>query len=150
MAENVAMSSADMSLTYVSVYDLTDGCRLTSYVVGIHGDNVDELKEKAKADFPENSIIAIQQTAKEWSEAISGDLRYDPDTQTMVNPPEPTEEEILEQKLNALDAEYESRFSEIDNQIAVAAALGNDDLKSELLAEREELANEYTEKREAL
>lgn len=150
MNEQAVMSSSDMSLTYVSVYDLTDGRRLTSYVIGIHGDTIKELEKRAASDFPDQSIITITQTADEWSAAIAGDLRYDQNTKTMVPPPEPTEEEILEQKLSMLDSEYESQFSEIDNQIAVAAALGNDELKSELLEEREALVNEYTEKREAL
>lgn len=61
--------------------------------------------------------------------------------------PEPTPEELQAQALAALDAEYQSKFNELDEQIVKAAALKNETLQDELIAERAALAEEYTTKR---
>lgn len=54
------------------------------------------------------------------------------------------------EKLAALDAEYESLFGEINNQIILAVAENNEALKAELVTEKAALTTEYTEKRGAL
>ena len=48
------------------------GERLTSFVVGIHGATLQELKEKAKSEYP--SAIQIEQTAVEWQESLNEKL----------------------------------------------------------------------------
>lgn len=42
-------------MQYVFITKLT-GERITSYVVGIHGSSIDELKKKAAADYPEANV----------------------------------------------------------------------------------------------
>ena len=108
-----------------------------------HGKNLDELKEKAAADYPND--YAVPQTAEEYHNGISGDLRWNGDTYT--DPPQPTAEELQAQALASLDSEYQSRFDELDEQIVKAAALKNTELQDELIAERSALAEEYTQKR---
>lgn len=61
--------------------------------------------------------------------------------------PQPTAEELQEAALVALDAEYQSKFDELDGQIMKATALKNTDIQDELIAERTSLIEEYTEKR---
>lgn len=130
---------------YLSIFDKTTGTRKTSYTIlgQVHGNTMDELKQKAAADYPDD--YAVPQTAEEYHNGISGDLRWNGDTYT--DPPQPTAEELQAQALASLDSEYQSRFDELDEQIVKAAALKNTELQDELIAEREALAEEYTQKR---
>lgn len=130
---------------YLSIFDKTTGTRKTSYTIlgQIHGSTMDELKQKASADYPDD--YAVPQTAEEYHNGISGDLRWNGDTYT--DPPQPTAEELQAQALASLDSEYQSRFDELDEQIVKAAALKNTELQDELIAERSALAEEYTQKR---
>lgn len=130
---------------YLSVFDKTTGQRKTSYTLlgEIHGKTMDGLKEKAAADYPDD--YAVEQTVEEYHNVISGDLRWT--GEAYADPPQPTAEELQAQALAALDAEYQVKFDELDDEIVKAAALKNTDLQDELIAEREALAAEYTEKR---
>lgn len=130
---------------YLSIFDKTTGTRKTSYTIlgQIHGSTMDELKQKASADYPDD--YAVPQTAEEYHNGISGDLRWNGDT--YADPPQPTAEELQAQALASLDSEYQSRFDELDEQIVKAAALKNTELQDELIAERSALAEEYTQKR---
>ncbi len=130
---------------YLSIFDKTTGTRKTSYTIlgQIHGSTMDELKQKASADYPDD--YAVPQTAEEYHNGISGDLRWNGDTYT--DPPQPTAEELQAQALASLDSEYQSRFDELDEQIVKAAALKNTELQDELIAERSALTEEYTQKR---
>lgn len=130
---------------YLSIFDKTTGTRKTSYTIlgQVHGSTMDELKQKAAADYPDD--YAVPQTAEEYHNGISGDLRWNGDTYT--DPPQPTAEELQAQALASLDSEYQSRFDELDEQIVKAAALKNTELQDELIAERSALTEEYTQKR---
>ena len=68
------MDSTDTSLQYVSIYNKDTGERETSYVVGIHGDTVDELKALAAKNYPQG--VAIEQDGAAWNEAVQNDLIY--------------------------------------------------------------------------
>lgn len=130
---------------YLSIFDKTTGTRKTSYTIlsQIHGKNLDELKEKAAADYPDD--YAVPQTAEEYHNIISGDLRWNGDA--FIDPPQPTVEELQAAALAKLDSEYQAKFDELDEQIVKAAALKNTELQDELIAERSALAEEYTQKR---
>ena len=130
---------------YLSIFDKTTGIRKTSYTIlgQIHGKNLDELKEKAAADYPDD--YAVPQTAEEYHNVISGDLRWNGDA--FIDPPQPTAEELQAAALAKLDSEYQAKFDELDEQIVKAAALKNTELQDELIAERSALAEEYTQKR---
>ena len=130
---------------YLSIFDKTTGVRKTSLTIlgEIHGQTMEELKEKANKDYPDD--YAVPQTAEEYRNAISGDLRWN--GEAYADPPQPTAEELQAQALAALDSEYQSKFDELDEQIVKAAALKNTTLQDELLTEREALATEYAKKR---
>lgn len=137
------MDSTDKSLQYVSVYNADTGERETSYVVGIHGETVDELKALAAKNYPDG--IAIEQDGAAWNNAVQNDLIYK--AGQLVERPAPTEDEVREQKLAALDSEYSQKISDVETEMAKANAIGDSEYLDDLKAERETLVSEYTTKR---
>lgn len=137
------MDSTDTSLQYVSVYNADTGERETSYVVGIHGETMDELKALAAKNYPEG--VFIEQNGTEWNNAVQNDLIYS--AGQLVQRPAPTEEELREQKLTALDSEYNQKISDVETEMAKANAIGDTEYLAELKEERESLVSEYTTKR---
>lgn len=137
------MDSTDTSLQYLSIYNNDTGERETSYVVGIHGDSMDELKALAAKNYPQG--IAIEQDGAEWNNAVQNDLIYS--AGQLVQRPAPTEDELREQKLAALDSEYSHKISDVETEMAKANAIGDTEYLEELKSERESLVTEYTTKR---
>lgn len=140
------MDSTDTSLQYISVYNADTGERETSYVVGIHGEAMDELKALAAKNYPEG--VAIEQDGAAWNEAVQNDLVYK--AGQLVERPAPTEDEVREQKLATLDREYSQKISDVETEMAKANAIGDTDYFNDLKAERETLVSEYTTKREEI
>ncbi len=130
---------------YLSIFSKETGQRKTSFtIIGeVHGKTIDDLKKKAAADYPDD--YAVAQTQNVYHAVVEGDLRFDGIDYT--DPPQPTVEELQAQALEELDAEYQAKFDELDEQIMKAAALKNTELQDELLAERTALVEEYTKKR---
>lgn len=137
------MDSTDTSLQYVSVYNADTGERETSYVVGIHGETVDDLKALADKNYPDG--VAIEQDGAAWNNAVQNDLIYK--NGQLVERPAPTEDEVREQKLATLDSEYSQKISDVETEMAKANAIGDTDYFNDLKAERETLVSEYTTKR---
>lgn len=137
------MDSTDTFLQYVSVYNADTGERETSYVVGIHGETMDELKALAAKNYPEG--VVIEQDGAAWNNAVQNDLIYK--AGQLVERPAPTEEELREQKLTALDSEYSQKISDVETEMAKANAIGDTEYLEELKSERESLVSEYTTKR---
>ena len=137
------MDSTDTSLQYLSIYNNDTGERETSYVVGIHGETMDELKTLAKQNYPDEAYI--EQNGAEWNDAVQNDLIYS--AGQLVQRPAPTEEELREQKLTTLDSEYSQKISDVETEMAKANAIGDTDYFNDLKAERETLVSEYTTKR---
>ena len=137
------VSIANPTLTYLSIYDAT-GERVTSYVTGVHGDTVEELQTKAEAEYPDKTHVV--QDALTYNNALQHDLLYNKNGE-YVPRPEPTEAEKREAALASLDAEYSTKISEVESEMAKAKAVEDEDYYSDLKAEREELVREYTEKR---
>ena len=137
------MDSTDKSLQYVSVYNADTGERETSYVVGVHGETMDELKTLAKQNYPDEAYI--EQDGAAWNEAVQNDLIYKEGQ--LVERPAPSEDEVREQKLAALDSEYSQKISDVETEMAKANAIGDPDYFNDLKAERETLVSEYTTKR---
>lgn len=137
------MDSTDTSLQYVSVYNADTGERETSYVVGIHGETVDELKALAAKNYPKG--VVIEQDGAAWNNAVQNDFVYK--AGQLVERPAPTEDEVREQKLTALDSEYSQKISDVETEMAKANAIGDADYFNDLKAEHETLVSEYTTKR---
>lgn len=137
------MDSTDTSLQYVSVYNADTGERETSYVVSIHGATVDELKALAAKNYPKG--VVIEQDGAAWNNAVQNDLIYK--AGQLVERPAPTEDEMREQKLAALDSEYSQKISDVETEMAKANAIGDADYFNDLKTEHETLVSEYTTKR---
>lgn len=137
------MDSTDTSLQYVSVYNADTGERETSYVVGIHGETMDELKALAAKNYPEG--VAIEQDGAAWNNAVQNDLIYK--AGQLAERPALTEAEMREQKLAALDSEYSQKISDVETEMAKANAIGDADYFNDLKTEHETLVSEYTTKR---
>lgn len=140
------MDSTDTSLQYLSIYNVDTGERETSYVVGIHGETMDELKALAAKNYPNG--VAIEQDGATWNNAVQNDLIYK--AGQLVERPAPTEDELRQQKLAALDSEYSQKISDVETEMAKANAIGDTDYFNDLKAERETLVSEYTTKREEI
>lgn len=140
------MDSTDTSLQYVSVYNADTGERETSYVVGIHGETVDALKALAAKNYLKG--VVIEQDGAAWNNAVQNDLIYK--AGQLVERPAPSEDEVREQKLAALDSEYSQKISDVETEMAKANAIGDTDYFNDLKAERETLVSEYTTKREEI
>ena len=140
---NDSISIPNQDLVYVSVYDKDTGERKASYVTSVHADTQEELKEIAKNNYP-NDVLVVQ-NATEYNNALQNDLLYVDGE--YKEKPAPTEEEIREQKLSALDAEYSQKISDVETEMAKAQAIGDTDYYNDLKEERGELVSEYTEKR---
>ena len=130
-------------MKYLSIFAKKTGERLTSFVVGIHGATLQELKEKAKSEY--SSAIQIEQTAVEWQESLNEN--YILKDGKLTKHIEPSEVEKRNNKLVALDTNYEKQISNIELEMAKAKAIEDEDLYTELKEEREALMNEYAEKR---
>lgn len=139
------LSSANMSLKYLSMYPTDGGERITSFVVGVHGDTVDALKEKAAKEYPD--AVAIEQSAAEWNDAVQQGLIYDSESKVLKEKPAPTEEELRQAALDALDSEYAAKIDNVETDMAKANATGDTEYLADLKAERESLVAEYTQKR---
>lgn len=137
------MDSTDTSLQYVSVYNADTGERETSYVVGIHGATMDELKALAAKSYPRG--VALEQDGATWNNAVQNDLIYK--AGQLVERPAPSEDEVREQKLAALDSEYSQKISDVETEMAKANAIGDTEYLNDLKAERETLVGEYTTNR---
>lgn len=141
MSDNISI--ANPTLTYVSVYNEETGERITSYVTGVHGDTVEDLQTLAASQYPD--AIHVEQDAATYNNALQNDLLYKDGR--YQEKPAPTEDEIREQKLSALDSEYSQKISEVETEMAKAQAVGDTDYFTDMKAEREELVSEYTTKR---
>lgn len=143
MSESISITNP--ALTYVSIYE-ESGKRITSYVTGVHGETVEELMALAQSQYP--GKLAVEQDALTYNNALQNDLLCK--NGEYVPRPEPTEDEKREAALAALDAEYLTKISEVESEMAKAKAIEDEDYYSDLKAEREALVAEYTGKRGAI
>ena len=143
MSESISITNP--ALTYVSIYE-ESWERVTSYVTGVHGETVEELEELANNQYP--TFTHVVQDALTYNNALQHDLLYK--NGEYVPRPEPTEAEKREAALASLDAEYSTKISEVETEMAKAKAVEDEDYYNDLKAEREELVAEYTEKRGAI
>lgn len=128
---------------YISIYSKETGLRITTFAVGIHGETIEELLKKAVEDYP--TAFCVEQTEEEYCRVITNDIIYV--NGGLQERPPISKEEKGRQALSALDAEYERKISSIEEEMAKAKAIEDEDLYTELKEEREALINEYAEKR---
>ena len=119
MAQKVTIKATEAPQVYVSVFDKTDGHRLTSYTIfgEVHGKTLEECEAKAAENFPD--AYAVRQTEAEWAATIGGDLRWNGSEYT--DPPEPTPEEIADRE--AQEEAYKAEVALNDLQTKATRAM---------------------------
>lgn len=133
-------------MKYISVYAKKTGKRITSFVIGVHGNNIQEVKEVAEKQYPNEYLVKQNETA--WQYALEHELIYS--GKELVEPPKKTEEDIKKEKLDNLDAEYIRKIKNIEAEMVRTLAIEDKELYEELKEEREQLVKEYEEKRGAI
>lgn len=128
---------------YVSIYSKETGLRITTFAVGIHGETIEELLKKAVEDYP--TAFCVEQTEEEYCRVITNDIIYV--NGGLQERPPISKEEKGRQALSALDAEYERKISSIEEEMAKAKAIEDEELYADLKTERKELIGEYAKKR---
>lgn len=128
---------------YISIYSKETGLRITTFAVGIHGETIEELLKKAVEDYP--TAFCVEQTEEEYCRVITNDFIYV--NGGLQERPPISKEEKRRQALSALDAEYERKISSIEEEMAKAKAIEDEELYADLKTERKELISEYTKKR---
>lgn len=102
-------------MEYVFIVKPT-GERITSYVVGIHGSSVDELKAKAAAEYPEANVY---QGGEDMQNEFTSGKWYDGDHFFI-----PDELRSKSDEIAAIKAEYEPRFQRLKDAILQRALIG--------------------------
>lgn len=102
-------------MEYVFIVKPT-GERITSYVVGIHGSNVDELKTKAATEYPEANVY---QGDDDMQNEFTSGKWYDGDHFFI-----PNESKNKSDEIDAIKAEYEPRFQRLKDAILQRALIG--------------------------
>lgn len=102
-------------MEYVFIVKPT-GERITSYVVGIHGSTVDELKTKAAAEYPEANVY---QGGDDMQKEFTSGKWYTGDHFFIPNESRNKSDEIA-----AIKAEYEPRFQRLKDAILQRALIG--------------------------
>lgn len=130
---------------YLFVLD-ENGRRKTSYVVGVHADTIDELKEKAKKEFP--NCTYMDGTEEQQNEFLKGKKYLNGAFINDVD--EPTEEEKAQAARQQLDAEYESEKSSLADSLTTAILQGDTDTQASIQADYKDLEASYAESVAAL
>ena len=133
-------------MKYISVYANKTGKRITSFVVGVHGNNIEEVNEVAEKQYPNEYLVKQNETA--WQYALEHELIYN--GKELVEPPKKTEEDVKKEKVDNLDAEYIRKIKNIEAEMVRTLAIEDKELYEELKEEREQLVKEYEEKRGAI
>ena len=102
-------------MEYVFIVKPT-GERITSYVVGIHGSSVEELKKKAAAEYPEATTY---QGGDDMQNEFTSGKWYDGDRFFV-----PDEARNKSDEIAAIKAEYEPRFQRLKDAILQRALIG--------------------------
>lgn len=80
---------------YIVVFD-AGGRRITSYALGIHGDDIDDLKKLAIQNYPD--ATPIEMTPSENAQYVSGKYKYDISTKSAVEIIETDDEKLIDIK----------------------------------------------------
>lgn len=102
-------------MQYVFIVKPT-GERITSYIVGVHGSTVDELKAKAATEYPEATTY---QGGEDMQNEFTSGKWYTGDHFII-----PNESRNKSDEITAIKAEYEPRFQRLKDAILQRALIG--------------------------
>lgn len=127
-----------MDNNYLFIID-DNGKRITSLVVGVHGDTVDALKAYAAKNFP--GKVTFEGTEKEQQLLCSGKIYKDGKFTDYM----PTAEETAAAERAAIDSEYSSNTSQLANDLQVAMLRGDEDAQKSIIQEFSAMQTAYAE-----
>lgn len=134
-----------MELQYLFILN-EDGSRVTSCVVGVHGDTMEAVKAYAAEHFPGKATLEGGEEEQQLF-VDEGKLYVDGNFVNYV----PSAAETQAAELSALDANYSTQLDDLKEQIIVASTVDQDEeYANELRQQRQDLQTEYIEKRGAL
>jgi len=113
-------------------YD-SDGNYIGFYTKDIHGENIPTPN--------------IELSEREWQEALTDNYKVINGRHTYCEPVPLDIEQIKQQKLTVLDAEYQSQFAELSEAFGIATLGDNIDLIANIKTDYVELKAEYDTKR---
>ena len=125
---------------YLFVLD-ENGRRKTSYVVGVHADTIDELKEKAKKEFP--NCTYMDGTEEQQNEFLKGKKYLN--GAFINNVDEPTEEEKAQAERQQLDNEYNSTKQQLADDLTTAILRGDTEAQASIQSDYKDLEASYAE-----
>lgn len=132
------IEGANLNIKYIPVYAPLEEGQEEPIVV-----NQNEVFDPELG--PEYEEVTYEQYQMLVGNVGDGPYIRDPETGEYI--PKPPHVPTAEEKLAALDAEYAAKISEVNNAILIAAAEGDTELQTELVAEKAALKAEYEQKR---
>ena len=128
-----------MNNQYLFIID-TDGKRITSLVVGVHGDTMDDLKAKAAKEYPGKTVL--EGTEEEQQKFMQPDAIYkDGKFATYV----PTAGETAAAERAAIDNEYQANTAQLVNDLQIAQLRGDTDAQQSIMQEFSDMQTAYAD-----
>lgn len=136
---------------YLILVDKETGERRTSYVIGVHGESMEELHALVDKEAEYKDCERIEDDGSIQRQLVDGSHLY-VNGEVVEKPPYvPTVEEEQERKIKELDAKAEPIFTDLENQIMKAELVYQDSEQADELRAELKLAKEaYIKEREAL
>lgn len=125
---------------YVFIVSPETGQRITSLLVGVHGDTAEQCLEKAKKDYPNMSYLT---GGEDKQQLFYKGYWYD--GKDLVPPLPPTQEEIEAARVTALNIERASYESELHQRLKVAELQGDAELIESIREEYDAMNAAYVE-----
>ena len=100
-------------MDYLALFNKDTGIRITSYVLGIHGKTIDDLKHMASANYPD--ALQVEMGSEEHAKYTSGKYKYDSSSKSAVEIVETDDEKLIGIKNTKL-IELQELLSQTDYQ----------------------------------
>lgn len=121
--------------------------RLTSYLVGPHGKNIDAVKEKAAAAYPGHDTV---QGGEDIQFQFTSGKVYKKGKYIAPQPIAPTAAELTEQQRTELNAEYKAAKDELQQSYLAALLADNTAAAESIKEESADLDAAYIEQLQEL
>lgn len=124
--------------------------RVSSYLVGIHAKTEAKSIELAKKEYPDNDFLVTNED--NWAKLSNPSEQYVVKNGEIVlaEPEELSKEELQQQKISALDNEYNAAVKDLSDALMIARLKGDAVAEQSIQADFEELQASYKEERELI
>lgn len=124
--------------------------RISSYLVGIHAKTEAKTIELAKKEYPDNDFLVTNED--NWVKLSNPSESYVVKNGEIVlaEPDEVSKEELQQQKIAALDNEYNAAVKELSDALIIARLKGDAEAEQSIQTDFEELQASYKEEREEI